>query len=62
MVEINELFEINTKVSEVKEPGFRIILGKVCNTKGSYSLSISSRNVFIKMMALANAKPDIEET
>ena len=48
--EIKELFDIDTKVYEVKEPGFREVFDKVCFTKGAYSLSISSRNVMIKMM------------
>ena len=48
--EIQELFEINTKVFERQESGLSVIFGKTCITKGQYALSIRSRNVFTKIM------------
>jgi len=61
--EIKELFEINTKVSVIEEPGVKIVFGKVCNAKGCYRLSISSKNVMIAMMenywySLNRKRPD----
>lgn len=62
--EIKELFEINTKVSTLVDPGSVIaVLGRECISKGMYKIGISSRNVFIRMMesygrSLQRKRPD----
>ena len=47
---IKELFEIDAEVNDVREAGWYNVLGRMCFCRSTYRLSMSSKNVMIKMM------------
>jgi len=66
LMDVKRLFEIKTNVNTLIDPGEIVwVIDRYCVSKGFYYLSISSKNVFIKMLmsyehSLGRKRPDSE--